>query len=102
MLTHITCFLSTTDSPADFCVCAPICLSHLNCNHASIAIVPNGFYCAVIAEYINSYRVNENVFSPCTAKRLSSVLQVPAEWFEFIFTDKWFLRRLIAALSDWK
>lgn len=56
------CRLSTSDNPANFPVCAGICLSHLNSNHANIAIVPNGFHCTIIAEHTNSYGVNESFF----------------------------------------
>lgn len=62
-----TCNL-TSDNPANFPVCAGICLSHLNSNHANIAVVPNGFYCNVIAEYTNSYAVNESFFSSTQQK----------------------------------
>lgn len=76
----------TSDNAANFPVCAGISLSHLNSNHANIAVVPNGFYCTVTAECTNSYGVNESFFFFLyAAERLSSVLQVPAEWFELIF-----------------
>ncbi len=77
------CLLSTSDSPANFLVCARICLSHLNCNHANIAVAPNGFHCTVIAEYTNSCGVNERLFFLCAAERLESVLKVLLERFQF-------------------
>lgn len=57
------CRLFTSDNPANLPVCARICLSHLNSNHASIAIVPNGFHCSVIAEHTHSYGVKESLFT---------------------------------------
>lgn len=67
------------------CLCARICLSHLNSYYASIAIAPNGFHCSVIAEHTHSYGVKESLFLLCAAKSLSSVLQFLAASFHFIF-----------------
>lgn len=78
------CHLYTSDISAGFPVFARICLSHLNSNHANIAIVPNGFHCCIIAELTNSYGLNESFFFLCAAERQSLVLQVPTESLEFI------------------
>lgn len=67
------------------CLCAGICLSHLNSYYASIAIAPNGFHCSVIAEHTHSYGVKDSLFLLCAAESLSSVLQFLAASFDFIF-----------------
>lgn len=66
---------------------ARICLSHLNCIHASIAIVPNGFHCTIIAEYINSYRENESFFFPVHSRKTKYSFTSPCRmiWIYFLF-----------------
>lgn len=64
---------------------AGICLSLLNSNHANIAIVPNGFHHAVIAEHTNSYGVNETFF-------FFSCAQQKIHFYKFGKKDSSFLR----------
>lgn len=99
----------TSDNAANFPVCAGICLSHLNSNHANIAAVPNGFYCTVIAECTNSYGVNESFFFfSLRSRKTKFSFTSPSRiiwgccFFVVVFlTEKWFLWRLIAAMNDW-